>query len=120
MLYHPISLPRAHASKKGRVTTCVLGYIASGIVGGGGGGVFATFPFKRLTWLNNVVLQSTYHTLRNNEIQGGGGGNTTTIHTWRKTNRTDYYNRNLLNWIKQLFSLVRSTFLNKRSCISIE
>ena len=87
--------------------------------------MFATFPFKRLTWLSNVVLQkSTYHTLRKNEIQGGGGGGggggEHCNHTWRKTNRTGDYTRNPLNSVKQLFSLLRSTFLNKRSCISIE
>ena len=79
--------------------------------------MFATFPFKWLTWLSNVVLQSTYHMLRNNEIQGGGEHRN---HTWRKTNRIGDYTRNPLNWIKELFSLVWSTCLNKGIGISIE
>ena len=63
------------------------------------------------------MLKSTFLTLRNNEIQGGDEHSN---HTWRKTNRTGDYTRNSLNWIKQLFSFVRSTFLNKRSGSSIE
>ena len=27
-----------------------------------------------ITWLSNVLLKSTFLTLRNNEIQGGSGG----------------------------------------------
>ena len=63
-------------------------------------GLLKAAPYL-ITLLSNVVLQSIFHALRNNEIQGGGEHSN---HTWRETNRTSDYTRNPLNWIKQLFS----------------
>ena len=63
-------------------------------------GLLKAAPYL-ITLLSNVVLQSIFHVLRNNEIQGGGEHSN---HTWRETNRTGDYTRNPLNWIKQLFS----------------
>eukprot|EP00731_Ephydatia_muelleri_P023965 Em0016g236a len=63
-------------------------------------GLLKAAPYL-ITLLSNVVLQSIFHALRNNEIQGGGEHSN---QTWRETNRTGDYTRNPLNWIKQLFS----------------
>ena len=71
-------------------------------------GLLKAAPYL-ITLLSNVVLQSIFHALRNNEIQGGGEHSN---HTWRETNRTGDYTRNPLNWIKQLYE---ACFLNKRS-----
>ncbi|KAL5503577.1 hypothetical protein EMCRGX_G010548 [Ephydatia muelleri] len=64
-------------------------------------GLLKAAPYL-ITLLSNVVLQSIFHALRNNEILQGGGEHSN--HTWRETNRTGDYTRNPLNWIKQLFS----------------
>ena len=63
-------------------------------------GLLKAAPYL-ITLLSNVVLQSIFHALRNNEIQGGGEHSN---HTWRETNHTGDYTRNPLNWTKQLFS----------------